>query len=156
MISEIQGYSSFMMPPQMPPRGEDVELTDEEQQTVEEILAEYDTENLTDDEFHEMMEALKEAGIKPCEDLKEIFDEAGVDPGEHVDASKRPPPPPPQGMMGMLGGQSDENSPVGNTISDFIEKYNEGSLTDEDLDAFVKRMSVYGASTTGVLLNIEA
>jgi len=76
-------------------------LSEDQKNTITEILAQYDNEELTEEDAQAIVESLKEASIRPGEELKNILAEAGYDaeelatlagiePGEQG----RPPPPP--------------------------------------------------------------
>ena len=103
MIGSISSAGS--MPPPPPP-GSEAAITDEQQTALSEILAEYDSENLTEADAQSIVESLSEAGIQPGQamasaiselgfDAAEIGDLAGVGPGAGGEEGSMPPPPPP-------------------------------------------------------------
>ncbi|WP_309005013.1 hypothetical protein [Pelagicoccus sp. SDUM812005] len=109
-----------------------------------EIVSRYDPETMTAESREEMRSELQEAGIGRGKDLGDIM----VDQGFEV---KRPSgkgpggPPPPQG-----GSEEDEE------IAAFVEKYESGELSSEDIAALMELLRDRGESGSGVLMDEQA
>jgi len=144
MIGSISAAGS--MPPP-PPTGSEYSITDEQQTVLSEILAEYDSENLTEADAQSIAESLAEAGIQPGEsmasamselgfDAAEIGKLAGVGPASGGEEGSMPPPPPPQ--------QSSETiSSMVEFLAELLEeKLADGTeLTDEDKEDIYAQVS---------------
>ena len=68
-------------------------MTDDEKELLNEILANYDSENMTAEESIAMMDEIKTAGIKPSKELRETMDAAGFKPPEKPEGDMRGKPP---------------------------------------------------------------
>lgn len=108
MVDSI-GSASFRPPPPPSGAGGQSSLTDDQASLIEETLAGYDADNLTEGDAASIVEAFAEAGIAPSGafadklaevgfDAKEIGSLAGVEPSE----GSRPPPPPPADSSSSL------------------------------------------------------
>jgi hypothetical protein len=137
-MSSLRG----MMPPQW---GGDNKLTDQQKTQAQEIISQYDPDNMTEEDRMSMMEELREAGIHPGEDMKNILEEAGFDmkPPE----GKRPP------MMSANPMQSMTTEGAPEFFTDFIEKYTSGNLTEDDIDTFITSVKTNAEELKGFLIN---
>ena len=90
--------------PQGPPPGggpQGQSLTDEQSETVSDILEEYDSENLTEEDALAIASAFEEAGIEIGGGLRDAIEENGFDPealAELAGFEQRPPQPPQGGQ----------------------------------------------------------
>ncbi|BFT28976.1 hypothetical protein D210916BOD24_01520 [Alteromonas sp. D210916BOD_24] len=64
---------------QRPPKPPQTELNQQQTETVQSILANYDADSLTGDDAKAIIEAFKEAGIQPGESLESVMEQAGFD-----------------------------------------------------------------------------
>lgn len=85
---------------QRPPKPPQTELNQQQTETVQSILANYDADSLTGDDAKAIIDAFKEAGIHPGESLEGVMEQAGFDArqlgelaGLDKDSPKRPLPP---------------------------------------------------------------
>ena len=102
MSMEINSNMSFPIAPNI--GGQAIKrapLTEEQKNTLNEILAQYDSEDLSEEDAQTIVEAFKEAGIQPGEELKSLLEDAGFDAEELANLAgiqpgeqSRPPPPP--------------------------------------------------------------
>lgn len=134
-INAVPG-AGMMSPP--PPRGQSVPLTDDQQGQLEEILARYDPENMTADSTRAMREDIKEAGIRPGEDLKNALEEAGFEVG-----------PPPDARRGAMGVQPEPPQ----FVQEFIDKVMAGDVTDEDVASLRTALRTHWQTVTGKLVD---
>ncbi|MGJ8681495.1 hypothetical protein [Paraglaciecola sp.] len=103
MIDSI-GANGGMPPP--PRSGGQRSLTDEQTTLIEETLANYNADNLTEADAASIVEAFSEAGIAPSSSFADKLAEVGFDAREIGDLAKasgtevgqRPPPPPEGGQ----------------------------------------------------------
>jgi hypothetical protein len=142
MISSVT--QTLMQDVGMKPPWEDNELTEEQKSTVEEILANYDPENMTEEDYKTMFDELREAEIKPSKGLRETIEAAGFEMPEPPDG-KRPP-------MGMEEGQ---NQPP-QYIMEFMEEVQAGNVTEEDTQTFLAMLKTKGDDTTGLMVNEDS
>lgn len=121
---------------------ENYKMSDDEKQKVTDLLAKYDVSTLTDDEKQSLMEEIKSMGVKPGDDLKNIMDEAGFTP-----------PKPPEGGMPPMNGASDSESTeqLPAFLSDFINKYQSGQVSDDDMNTLFSQLKSNGMGTVGNL-----
>ncbi|WP_158968549.1 hypothetical protein [Paraglaciecola sp. L3A3] len=100
MIDSIGGGAG--MPPPPPRSGGQQSLTEEQTSLIEETLANYDADNLTEADAASMVEAFAEAGITPSRTFADQLAGVGFDAREigelakasGPEAGQRPPPPP--------------------------------------------------------------
>jgi|WetSurMetagenome_2_1015567.scaffolds.fasta_scaffold688744_1 hypothetical protein len=118
-------------------------LTDDQKSALEEILAKYDVEEMTDDEKKSMMDEMKSTGIPMTSDTKEIMDAAGFTPPE------KPQGPPPEEST-----STEEEIPE--YLKDFIEKQQAGEVTQEDIDTLVEKLQASGETVPGALIDTKA
>lgn len=137
MINGISGSGSI----QYQPLNESTsKLTDEQKETLQEILAKYNPDNITQDSIKAMMDEIKSAGITPSKDLREIMEAAGFKPPE------KPQGPPPDETAGSTGN-------IPQYLLDFIEKQESGEVTQEDIDSLILSLQNSGKTTLGSLVD---
>ena len=139
MVTGISGYNSYQFTSQI--SSSSSTLTDEQKTSLEEILAKYDPENMTEEETKTMMDEIRSAGIRPSREFGEIMNAAGFKPPE------RPQGSPPQDFA--MGTQ--ENLPQ--YLLDFIQKLESGSVTQEDIDTLIKNLQNSGEAIHGQLVD---
>jgi len=114
-------------------------LSDEQKSLVEETLANYDAENLTEEDALAIVDAFKEAGIKPGRELAELTSELGFDAREigdlaGVEPPKGPPPPPPPGEDQSL------NTEDLSTLQSIIDDYDLNDLSEEEEEEIISQL----------------
>lgn len=115
MINSIGSTGSMPPPPQ-----NKQPLTAEQQQLLTETLAEFDADNLTEEDAQSIVATLSDAGIKPGKALGDAMAELGFDAptiGELAGQERRPPPP-------------KQNSEEISSISDFLTEMVAKRLTE--------------------------
>ena len=104
-------------------------LSFDQQQTLQDVLSNYDPDNLSTSDAQEIVSAFQEAGISPSKSLADAMDSLGFDAqevgslagvGGPQGAGGMPPPPPPP-------PKEDENS-----ISDILSELLDYDSEDED------------------------
>lgn len=122
-------------------------MTEEQKTSFAEIIASYDTANMSDEDMMSLRQELSAEGIKPGEDLKGLMETAGV--------KGTPPPPPPGGMGGGMSAMQSvsEEEELPETLSDFIEKFKSGEVTEEDLNTLVECLQSENLAASGNIVN---
>jgi hypothetical protein len=117
-------------------------MTDEQKAQFSEIIANYDSENMTKEDMESLRSELETAGIKPGDDLKELMEGAGFKP-----------PQKPQG--GMPPREAGTNSGIPDYMQDFAEKFKSGTATEDDLNNLMSLIESQNLSYSGNLVNTQ-
>ncbi len=115
-------------------------LTDEQKETLQSIISNYDPENMTQESMKAMIDEIKEAGITPSKDMRDIMDAAGFKPPEK-----------PKGPLPQEGANAQANIPQ--FLIDFMEKQQSGEVTQEDIDTLLSNLKAAGKTTVGSLID---
>jgi hypothetical protein len=116
-------------------------LTEDQKTKLEEILAKYDPENMTDESAKAMMDEIKAAGIGPSREFGQIMNEAGFKPPE------KPEGPPPQDSAGGVQKEMPD------FMIDFMKKQEAGEVTDADIYSLIQNLLSTDKSTTGSIID---
>lgn len=122
MISSINAANSMHRPMDMQRLNQP--MTDKQKETVNSILANYDSYSMTKTDFESMRAEFQDAGIKPSEDLKGIMEEAGFEVPE------RP----------GLKGVKDEGRSKPPEFSKLLEKLESSSISEEEILSFTANL----------------
>ena len=111
-------------------------LTDEQTQGLDDLLSEYDTEDLSDAEAEEIVAGISELDITPGKELASALAGYGIDARELGDQAgvERPEGPPPGGGKGK-GGGGGETSGVNEAALSVLESVLETMESEEDDEA---------------------
>lgn len=164
MISNISNnLSSGGMPEMRNSRQQSI--TQEQRQLIEETLAQYDPENLTQDQAASIVDTFKEAGIEPSYvmaeamttlgfDARAIGDLAGVGDPQQVDSQKPPPPPPNQDMPTTLNISDSALQ----ELKDLLEEYYNNDLSEDERETKLGAIKevFQGTILEGSLVNVYA
>lgn len=101
-------------------------LTDDQKSIIEEILSQYDPENMTDKDKNSMMEELKDTGIGPNREIMSMVEDAGFEIGKPPEGP--PPGPPPGDSMQQMKEMNPE-------IAALFEQMKNGEMTEDELMA---------------------
>lgn len=147
MIDSI-GSSSFMPPP---PKQSSASLSSDQQSLIEETLANYDAENLTEDDALSIVESFSEAGISPSAEFAEALASAGFDAKEIGSLAgvggERPPGPPPS--------SSDSQEFDLSSVVDFLDTVSDDD--DASSSGFAAKLAEqFGLSEGQSLINVTA
>ncbi|RJP61968.1 MAG: hypothetical protein C4539_18985 [Ignavibacteriales bacterium] len=137
MVNSISGSGSIQY---QPFNDSATKLTDEQKETLQSIISNYDPENMTQESMKAMMEEIKAAGITPGKELRDIMDAAGFKPPE------KPQGPPPQ-------ESADIQNSLPQFLIDFMEKQQSGEVTQEDIDSLIANLQASGKTTVGSLVD---
>ena len=125
-------------------------LTDDQKSTLKDILSNYDPSSLSESDISSLQEELRSSGIRPNAEMKGILEEAGFDAGQL--RPKGPPPggPPPGGPQGMSFSPG-----LSQAMSSFVDQFESGELSDEDVASLVEQLKDAGLGSQGVLIDTE-
>jgi hypothetical protein len=137
MVSGIGSVSSYQYQSQTSASSS---LTDEQKETLAEILANYDADSITEEETKSMMDEIKEAGITPSKEFGEIMNSAGFKPPE------KPEGPPPKEAV-----SSSQELPE--YLQDFITKEESGSVSQSDIDSLISSLQSSGKMAQGTFVD---
>lgn len=144
-VGGMQGMGSMMPPP--PPR----ELSDEQKSEIEEILAEYDPANITQENAKEIFEKFREAGISPAKGMKEAIEEAGYNAEELREL----------GMPDFLqrlysSGSQEVDASALQTLQTILNQYDFANLSTEKQESLYTQLQSAGLLYSGTIINIGA
>ncbi len=127
---ELQGIQASMAA-KSAMRGQSRTLTDEQKTQLEEILAKYDPENMTQADKKALMEELRAANIPPGKATFEVMEAAGF-------ARPIPPPgPPPEAV--------DNNRSVNASFLELLRQFQSGEVSEseflDELDALKEEIA---------------
>lgn len=151
MVSAIQGVSS-MMGGMMPQKTE--ALTDDQKNTISEILSKYDAENVSTEDAVAIFEEFKEAGITPTRGMKEAIEAAGFDAEDlrSKGLSDQGMPPPPQ----QSSTSSSINLSALQSLQEILSQYDLTNLSETDQTSLVSALESSGFIYPGSVLDIKS
>lgn len=133
MISSINASNSMHKPMHMQQPSQP--LTDEQKETVNSILSNYDSSKMTEADYESLKVEFVDAGIKPSEDLKGIMEEAGFEVPERTG---------PQGAKGK--GKPPE-------FSKLLEKLQNSEITEEEIQSFIENLQNEKGEFSGAIMD---
>lgn len=121
-------------------------LTSSQQQTLDQILSQYDPTSLTKNDAQQIVQALQDAGINPSKSLEEAMETSGFDaaqigqlaglPNQNQAQNGMPPPPAPskdeqENILSLIESlfSNSSNSNSGNTFDNLFSNSNNSSST---------------------------
>jgi Ca2+-binding EF-hand superfamily protein len=119
-------------------------LTDDQKSALSEIISQYDPSNMTESDKKSMMGEIKNLGIGPSDEVKEIMDSAGFKPSE-----MRPP-------EGSEGPRRPDKNEIPEEILDILQQREEGKISEEDFESFLQNLQKTLESSSGVYLDTTA
>lgn len=159
MVNGISGSNS--MQGMMPPQQQQVKLSTNQTQLIEDTLAEFDPENLTEADAQSIVEAFSEAGIQPGSALEQAMSEAGFDAREVGDLAGvgqggNPPPPPPGGAN--MSQSLDLDDDILSDLNELLNDYYSGDLTDDEKTTTLSSIQsiIQSAAPDNGLLHVTA
>jgi hypothetical protein len=137
-------------------------LTDEQKQTVADILSNYDADNITASNAKEIFQKFADAGITPQAGLKEAIESAGFDAeqlrelGMPEDQQGQMPPPPPPSSSSTSGSATGINASTLEKLQSVLDQYDLTNLSSDDQNSLVSQLTSMGLLQSGSLINISA
>ena len=153
MLNSIQGTT-----PSMGMQfGQNRELTSAQKSTVQDILSNYDPENISEADAQEIFAAFEEAGISPMKGLKEAIEEAGFDAEDLRTKAgmEGPPPPPPQGPPPTEQTSSSIDIEALQTLQSILDGYDLTALSEEDQQSLTEQLLSAGLLQTGSTMDLS-
>lgn len=135
-------------------------LSQEQQQTIKDTLANFDVDNLGEADAASIVEAFNEAGIQPGAALAAAMAESGFDArtvGEMAGLTQSRPPGPPPGGGGQVTQLNLSDAMMSN-LNDLLDQYLGDTLEDDEkssLLAEIREILTEGAPEGG-LVNVRA
>lgn len=128
-------------------------LSDEQKSAAEEILAQYDPDDLSEEDVDAIKQQLRDAGVGPSRELKDLLQEAGFDaerfrpagPGGPGGSPEGAPPPPPELSQEQV-----------QTLASIFEGYDAENLTEDDLLAIQQKLQEAGLFGRGAVVDQQA
>ena len=152
MINSIQGMGQMMGANGMMSKGK--ELTDDQIQTITDILSQYDPDNVSDEDAKAIFQAFEDAGITPAKGMKEAIEAAGFDAedlrsrGMSEDGTMPPPPP------------EDSNSSINlsalQSLQEILNQYDLTNLSDSDQKSLLSQLEDSGLVFPGSVIDIKS
>jgi Ca2+-binding EF-hand superfamily protein len=133
----FQGFMSMM---------QSFSLTDEQKESLQEIISQYDPENMTAEDHAALREALRTAGIPPTRETFQIMEEAGFERPEG--------PPPAGGPKPPATAQGDEEEE--NYFLELLEQLQNGEITEEEFKIQLGQLIEESTDTVGVVFDFVA
>jgi len=132
-IDSIYPVSNAGMTPP-PPMGRGQALTDDQKTQLSEILSKYDAGNMTEKDIRAMRDDIKNADIRPGEELKTILEDSGFQVGPPpMQSTHRPEPP--------------------QFVLDFVDKALTGNITEDDVTSFLTQVQEISSNATGIVID---
>ena len=119
-------------------------LSEEQKSSLEEILAQYDPENMTEEERQALRSQLEEAGIPRSPATARILREAGF-------MAAQPKETPDESSLAQETTKKRDNQ-----LLDLIEQYKSGQIDQERFMSLIQEYSDKGLLTTGNLVDETA
>lgn len=153
MISSITSGIGHQPPP--PKANSTSQITSDQQALIEETLAQYDADNLSEQDAMEIVETFAQSGIAPSVQFEKLLSASGFDARELGDMAKvsengvsggKPPGPRPQ-----------ESSEISMTsIIDYLDSLSDDTSTSTGTNFAAELASKFGLSEGQSLINVTA
>jgi len=150
--SQSSYFESIANRPTPPPRKLSTEpLSDEQKDTLESILSEYDSSEASPEVMDAIFSDMKDAGIPMSEDTQSILKAEGFGPPD-----KPSGPPPPQDSMAGLSSNSlgALNGETRDTLIDLVESFLSGEMDQTAFDSEIETLGL--EDVVGNLFNQQA
>lgn len=134
MISSVSSSGQMQKPMHKPPPP----MTQEQEETVSGILSNYDSSSISSTEFESMIEEIKDAGIIPSKDLRNMLEDSGFEIPEEGG---------PQGVKG------EEKPPPPEFMSELMNKLNSGEISEEEVQTFMQNLQNESDLENGSILD---
>lgn len=134
------------MPPPPPS-----ELTEEQKDKIDEILSEYDPENITEEQAKEIFEKFREAGIQPAAGMKEAIEEAGFDAEQLREWGM-----PDIGNLGYSSSSQGVNASALQSLQTILNQYDFSNLSSEKQESLYAQLQSAGLLYSGTIIDIGA
>lgn len=151
MVDQIQGFGGMQAMQGVGARPRPQPLTDEQKNTIQSILSNYDPDNLTADDAKAIFKSFREAGIRPAQGMKEAIGAAGFD-AEQLRTMGMGDKPPEMGGMGPQG----LNLANLQSLQAILNQYDLSSLSADQEDSLVSQLESSGLMKTGLMVDFKS
>ena len=128
-------------------------LTDDQKNTITEILSQYDPDNVTEEDAQAIFQAFKDAGITPTRGMKEVIEAAGFDAedlrSKGMTDNQMPPPPPPSQSSGV-------NLSALQSLQEILNQYDLTNLSEEDQTSLTQKLMENGFLQPGSMVDLSS
>lgn len=137
MISNISSTAATQMSMRMQPLNQP--MTDEQKTAASEILAKYDSTNMTEADHESLRTELEEAGITPSKELGKMMEEEGFEI--------------PKGPRGPKGADGEGKPEQPDFITELIEKLESGEVSEDEIKSFLQTLQETKGETGGAIMD---
>lgn len=152
MVASIGQFGGFQP---LSARGS-AELTNDQSNSLKELLAEYDAENLTTSDAKDIVTQIQELGIRPGASLAEGLKDAGFDPEGLRQQAGIEGPRGPNGSGGPSQGLSQESVAALETLQSILSEYEGETLDDTDWQSIMEQLEEAGVDTSRPIVDFRA
>jgi carbamoylphosphate synthase small subunit len=131
-------------------------LTDEQKQTIQDILSKYDSKNVTAEDAKSIFQEFRDAGIKPGPGMKEAIESAGFN-AEDLRAKGRPeggPPHTPQ--ANSSNSRSGIDLSALKSLQDILSQYDLTNISEEDQSKLLTQLQQQGFMNPGIVVDLKS
>jgi hypothetical protein len=151
-ISSVSSYSTTSS------TSKSQSLSFEQEQTIQDVLSNYDASSLSSEDAQEIVSAFSQANIQPSEAMAESMQSEGFDAKEiaqlaGVEGNRPPPPPPPPSSS----QDSDENDTVSTLLEELFnrdEDENSNDISFETLMDYTSKIANLNDSAKQTILDV--
>ena len=103
----------------------DISLTEKQKERMEEILSEYDAENMTKEDMESLKQDMEDAGIPRCRERTMLLRSSGFGSLERQEGKEQ------TSLLGRMQSQKGE-------IWDMYQQFQNGDITEEEFKAMIQ------------------
>lgn len=119
---EITGLGSSIQLPE-------TKLTDDQKKSLEEILAKYDPDNMSEDDRRAMLQEMQDAGIPRSQDTMDMLRAAGFKPAKKTDSAQVP---------SLLDSAQDQTGNQTGELWSVYQQFQSGEITEAEFLSQIK------------------
>jgi hypothetical protein len=127
-------------------------MTADQKDQLQELLGEFSVDSFSSDDATSMVDAIKEIGIVPGQELEDIMADSGFDAksiGDMAGAGMPPPPPPPQ-------SSGENSSEMLSFLEELLEQY-DGEISSDNKDSILAAVQEkFGIEDIDSLISVQA
>jgi len=128
-------------------------ITEDQQAQLEDLLSEFDADNLTTEDATSIISSVQEMGIEPSQSLVDLMADSGFDAqaiGDMGGANRPAPPPPPQESA------TTESAEMVSFLEELLESYDTDELSTENKDSILAAVQEkFGLTATDSLISVQ-
>lgn len=152
MVSAIQGMGSVMGGGMMPKMKE---LTSDQTNTISDILSQYDSDNVSEDDAKAIFQAFKDAGITPAKGMREAIEVAGFDAEDLRSKGLGDGNMPPPSLQSSSSSASINLSAI-QSQQEILSQFDLTNLSETDQTSLFTKLQESGLISTGSMVDIKS